>query len=186
MVGLDASSAGPPCCRGSWYVELVELCCVCGALFGRLCCVLVVVSMTVGRGRSVAVDLTVSADELAAERWFVGRRWPGGVRCVRCGSAASSMRGGRPMPYRCGDRSCDYMFGVKTGTFMHRSRLSLLRWRFFFGCVRGRLWEISPSEVSSVVGVSVPVAALALLKVQRAWRESGAWLPLSRADLGSL
>ena len=62
-------------------------------------------------------------DELAAEAWLVGRRWPDGVRCAHCDSAHIAERvNRRPQPYWCHD--CRRYFSVKTGSVMHRSPLS--------------------------------------------------------------
>ncbi|WP_428116373.1 transposase [Candidatus Poriferisodalis sp.] len=66
-------------------------------------------------------------DEAAAERWFVAQRWPNGMRCAHCDSADVCERKNRkPQPYRC--RTCRKDFGVKVGTVMHGSKLSLRTW----------------------------------------------------------
>ncbi len=45
------------------------------------------------------------SDERAAEEWFIARRWPDGVKCPHCASAAISVRENRkPMPFHC--RTC--------------------------------------------------------------------------------
>ena len=66
-------------------------------------------------------------DEVAAEAWLVGRRWPDGVRCAHCDSAHIAERvNRRPQPYWCHD--CRRYFSVKTCSVMHRSPLSCRVW----------------------------------------------------------
>ena len=66
-------------------------------------------------------------DDEAAERWFVGVRWPSGVGCPGCGS--ENVQGGckhATMPYRC--RGCRKKFSVRTGTVMQSSKLGYQTW----------------------------------------------------------
>ena len=63
----------------------------------------------------------------AAEQWFIKTRWPGGVRCPKCGSDNIQERPTRkPQPYRC--RSCRKDFSVKTGSIMQASNLGFRVW----------------------------------------------------------
>jgi len=59
-----------------------------------------------------------------------GIRWPDGVTCPHCGTvdAATKLHGAahRPGLYQC--NSCRGQFTVTTGTVMHRSRISLVKW----------------------------------------------------------
>lgn len=52
-------------------------------------------------------------------------RWPSGVLCVRC-SAAGPYRLSDRLAFQC--RDCRHHFTVKTGTFMHWSRLDAAVW----------------------------------------------------------
>ena len=63
----------------------------------------------------------------AAERWFVGLRWPNGIACVYCGSVAVAEQSSHPsMPLRC--RDCRKFFSVKTGTIMESSKMGYRKW----------------------------------------------------------
>ena len=66
-------------------------------------------------------------DDIAAEAWFEGRRWPNGPVCPHCDSGrVSKVASRRPMPYRC--RDCRKHFSVMSHTVMHASKLGAQTW----------------------------------------------------------
>ena len=70
-------------------------------------------------------------DEESARLWLESQVWPGGEPvCPHCGSPdrAKATPNMKPLPYWCGD--CREYFSVRTGTAMHRSRVSLRKWVF--------------------------------------------------------
>lgn len=56
---------------------------------------------------------------------LVTARWPSGVLCVRCSAAGPYSLSDR-LTFQC--RDCRHHFTVKTGTFMHWSRLDAAVW----------------------------------------------------------
>ena len=66
-------------------------------------------------------------DEAAAERRCFKARWPHEIACPPRQSANIGRRENRkPQPYHC--RACRRYFSVKTGTFLHASKLGLRTW----------------------------------------------------------
>ncbi len=66
-------------------------------------------------------------DDIAAEAWFEGRRWPNGPVCSHCASVrVSKVASRRPMPYRC--RDCRKHFSVMSHTVMHGSKIGAQMW----------------------------------------------------------
>jgi len=68
--------------------------------------------------------------------WLIHRlRWPQGVRCPRCGSAAVwAMREHGTVRYRC--KECRAHFSLRTGTLLEGSRLPLTKWVLAIGLFR--------------------------------------------------
>ena len=88
-----------------------------------------------------------------AEDWFVGIRWPNGVRCVRCLSDDIEHRASRkPAPYRC--RNCRRDFSVKTGTVMHGSNLALRLWAYGIYMMTTRGKGISSHQMAKDLGIT--------------------------------
>ena len=66
-------------------------------------------------------------NDAAAERWFIEKRWPDGIRCHYCGSGnVQSGAKHRTMPFRC--RNCRQRFSLRTGTVMQSSKLGYQTW----------------------------------------------------------
>ena len=74
-------------------------------------------------GRMAAA--AVAEIEAAAGDAMVAARWPDGVRCPACGTAAGPARPGRRV-WRC--RSCRSDFTVTAGTRLHASKAPLSAW----------------------------------------------------------
>lgn len=111
------------------------------------------------------------------EDWFIQRRWPGGVTCLRCAGPVRYVVNRRPTPFRCADRECGRQFSVKTGTFMAQSTMSLEQWRRAFSVLRGCLWSVGVGRLMRELRVTRPCASAVLVRVQRAVR-LGEWLPV--------
>ena len=92
-------------------------------------------------------------DDTAAEKWFVGQRWPNGVACPKCGSVnvkAGAKRKG--LPFRCREKGCDAPFSVKYGTFMQSSKLTYQEWLYALYLVATNLKGISSMKLHRELG----------------------------------
>ena len=107
-------------------------------------------------------------NEQNAERWFIRRRWPNGVRCAHCESRKISTHEDRPLPYRC--RSCWKYFSVKTNTVMHSSKLPLSKWAITFYMIMTYPKGISSIQLSKTIGVQQRTAWLMLHKIREVWQ----------------
>ena len=68
-------------------------------------------------------------DEASATLFFENLRWPQGVTCPRCRSKrVSRCKGGKPMPYRCLNRTCLKHFSVRTNSAVECSPIPLRKW----------------------------------------------------------
>src|SRR2546425_3087004 len=79
--------------------------------------------------RSVAMDIVKLADQFGSEdrarTYLERRRWPDGLKCLRCGSEKISRIEDRHQ-FDCD--SCRYQFSVTAGTIFHDSHLPLFKW----------------------------------------------------------
>ena len=113
-------------------------------------------------------------DNDAALRWFEEARW-GESRipdcCPSCGKSdkISVVPSGKPLPYWCGH--CRSAFSVKTGTVMHRSKISYQNW-----AIAIFLWTVSLKGVSSMqlyrhLGITQKSAHFMAHRLREAWTE---------------
>ena len=79
------------------------------------------------KGLSLRALFKMFPDSKTAEQWFIERRWPDGICCIRCGSlSVKTDCKHKTMPYRC--RDCDKRFSAKMGTVMEGSNLDYQVW----------------------------------------------------------
>ena len=103
-----------------------------------------------------------------AERWFVNRRWPKGVRCVRCESDNVQVRTTRkPQPFRC--RDCRKDFSVKTGTLLHNSKIPLSSWAIAFYLYSTNLKSVSSMKLHRDLGITQKSAWHMGHRIREAW-----------------
>lgn len=96
-------------------------------------------------------------DDLTAERWFEGRRWPNGPRCSHCGGDnIAKVRERRPMPYRC--RGCRRHFSVMSGTVMHGSKLGAQTWLLAIFLILSNSKGRSSVQLAADLGVTQKTA----------------------------
>lgn len=107
-------------------------------------------------------------DDVAAERWFEGQRWPDGARtCPECGSLRHSVTASRkPMPYRCLD--CHQYFSVKKGTVMESSKVGYQKWAVATYMMMTNLKGVSSMAVHRAIGVSQKTAWFMLHRIRAA------------------
>ncbi len=61
-----------------------------------------------------------------SKQWFIQKRWPNGIACIKCGSLRVSEVKHPTMDYRCKD--CRKHFSPKSGTIMEGSNLGYKKW----------------------------------------------------------
>ncbi len=113
-------------------------------------------------------------DDVAAEAWFVERRWPDGICCIRCDSKHIRIR--KPDPkrktpvYHCND--CKKDFTVKTGTIMHDSRLSLSKWAMAFYLFSTNLKGVSSMKLHRDLGITQKSAWHLAHRIRETWDDA--------------
>lgn len=92
-------------------------------------------------------------DDTACKAYLVRRRWPGGVRCPRCGSEKVWELHARPFHWLC--RNCSdqgYRFSVLVETIFEDTKIGLHRWfKVIYMMLTGRK-GVSSLEVQRVMG----------------------------------
>jgi len=100
-----------------------------------------------------------------AERWFVGRRWPKGVPCVRCDSDNVQVRPTRkPQPYRYRKD-----FSFKTNTVLHTSKIPLSSWPIAFYLFSANLKSVSSMKQHRDLGITQKSAWHTGHRIREAW-----------------
>ena len=123
------------------------------------------------RGKAMTIVEAVQkfSDEANAEAWFVERRWPNGIRCLRCDSDAIKPRkSSRKTPvYHC--NACKLDFTVKTDTIMHDSKLPLSTWALAFYLLSTSLKGISSIRMAEYLGVTQKTAWFLCHRIRETW-----------------
>ena len=94
-------------------------------------------------------------DDATAERWFIARRWPDGVRCPYCDS--DNVQTGtkhKSMPFRCRAKTCAKRFSAKTGTIMQSSKVGYQTWIFAMHLLTSNLEGISSMKLHLELGIT--------------------------------
>lgn len=84
-------------------------------------------------------------------------RWPGGVRCPRCGTDSVSRLKERKQ-FDCNEPSCRYQFSVTAGTVFHDSHLPLWKWFLAIYMVGESKKGISAKQLQRSLDVSYKTA----------------------------
>ena len=123
------------------------------------------------RGLSLAQLFTVFPDDDAAEAWFIGRRWPDGVRCPQCG--CDNVQDGARHPsqrFRC--RSCRSRFSARTGTILADSNVGFRNWIIAIYLMTTSLKGVSSMKLHRDLGVSQKTAWFMAHRIREAWNQS--------------
>lgn len=108
-------------------------------------------------GISLIEAVEIFNDPQSAEEWFIGRRWPDGVKCPSCKSDNIHNRKNRkPQPFLCLD--CRKDFSVKTDTIMHASKLSLGKWGLAIYLIATNLKGVSSMKLHRDLGITQKTA----------------------------
>ena len=114
--------------------------------------------------------------EEAATEWFESVVWADGRVCGHCDSDDTyEVKSGKPMPYRC--RTCKRYFGIKTGTVMARSSLSLRQWVYAIYLNCASLRGISAMALHRSIDVTYKTAWFMQQRVREAFAAEGPPVP---------
>ena len=129
-----------------------------------------------GKANRKGISLTAAvlhfSDEDRAEAWFVERRWPGGIRCLRCESGDIKPRArkpGRTPIYHCA--ACRFDFSVKTDTIMHDSKLSLGKWALAFYLYFTNLKGVSSMKLHRDLDITQKSAWHMAHRIRETWNK---------------
>ena len=121
------------------------------------------------KGISLVDAMKRFGDDAEAERWFVARRWPEGVRCAYCASdRITSRKPNRKTPtYHC--QACLKDFTVKTGGVMHDSKLPLGKWAVAFYLFSTNLKGVSSMKLHRDLGITQKSAWHMAHRIRETW-----------------
>ena len=119
-------------------------------------------------GISIIELFQMFPDDKAAREWFENIRWKDGRFCPLCGSTETVRRKNeKPLPYRC--KTCRNDFSVKTGTVMHRSKISLQKWAIGIYLMSTSLKGVSSMKLHRELGITQQAAWKMAHKIRTGW-----------------
>lgn len=114
------------------------------------------------------IELTERIDsEEKARKFLEEMRWPQGVRCPRCDHEHIS-RLKDYHKFECA--ACEYQFSVTSGTFMHKTRVSLRKWLYAVYLICESKKGISAKQIERTIGVSYPTAWHMMHRIREAMK----------------
>ena len=125
------------------------------------------------QGMTLTALFRMFPDDDAAEAWFVGRRWPDGVRCPQCG--CDNVQDGARHPsqrFRC--RGCRSRFSTRTGTVLADSNIGFRDWAIAIYLVTTSLKGVSSMKLHRDLGVTQKTAWFMLHRIREAWADQQA------------
>ena len=109
-------------------------------------------------------------DDATAEQWFIGQRWPNGVRCPFCDANTVRERKNRkPQPYHC--TTCRKYFSVKTGTLMQGSHLGFQTWALAFYLLATGIKGTSSMKLHRDLGITQKSAWHLAHRIRESWTD---------------
>ena len=120
------------------------------------------------KGMTLVEIMDLFPTEQAATEWFEATRWKDGRHCGHCGSTDTKpVPSAKPMPYWC--TSCRSYFSVRTGTPLHRSKVSLRKWAIAIYLEIASLKSVSSMKLHRDLGVTQKTAWFMLHRIREAW-----------------
>ncbi len=111
-------------------------------------------------------------DDDKCRRYLECLRWPDGVRCLRCESAAvSHLTSG---PFECG--SCGYQFSVTVATIFQDSHLPLSKWFMAVYLIAESKKGLSANQLKRMLDVSYKTAWYLCHRIRKAMQDESAEL----------
>ena len=121
------------------------------------------------KGISLVEAVQTFGDKAQAEDWFIKRRWPDGVRCVRCGGSSVTERPASQQRFWCKD--CRRSFSAKTGTLMEGSNLSYSQWAIAFFLYSTNLKGVSSMKLHRDLGITQKAAWHMAHRIRQSWSD---------------
>lgn len=119
------------------------------------------------KGISLVEAVKTFSNEEEAEDWFIQRRWPNGVNCVRCDSDKVTERKGKQQRFWC--KPCRRSFSVKTGTLMESSNLGFSKWALAFFLYSTNLKGVSSMKLHRDLGITQKAAWHMAHRIRASW-----------------
>ncbi len=116
-------------------------------------------------------------DEETCVCFLETKRWPNGVKCVKCNSRkimriTSKGKTGKPrFIYECSE--CQQQFSVKCGTLFHDSHVPLTKWFMAIAMICQAKKGISANQVGRTIGVSTKTAWYLCHRIREAMNTGG-------------
>lgn len=121
------------------------------------------------RGMSVTEQLTQFQSEEECHEHLAHLRWPGGVRCLRCGSSRIR-RIARRRQYEC--RACKYRFSAMVGTIFESSHIPLKIWFPAIHRICESKSRVSAHQLHKELGITYKSAWLMVRRIRENMRLS--------------
>ena len=109
---------------------------------------------------------TFSSEDVCKEKLFE-MKWPDGFTCPRCGNESHYIHKNRGL-YQC--KSCGYQASLTSGTIMHKTRISLVKWFWIIYMMGTDKRGISTLEISKKLELRYATAWLMVHKVRTAMK----------------
>lgn len=122
-----------------------------------------------GNPETLIEAIAYFANPQIAHDFFVGMRWPEGVRCPYCKGSAVSFYANRRV-YRCAP--CKKQFSVKVGTLFEDSPIGLEKWLPCVWLIVNAKNGVSSCEIARSLGVTQKSAWFMLHRVRAALKVS--------------
>ena len=120
------------------------------------------------RGLTLIELMDMLPNEPAAEQWMIDARWPGGIRCPRCGSDNVQERSAHPnLHHRC--RPCSRFFSAKTNTVMQHSKLGYRVWAIAIYLLVTNQKGVSSMKLHRDLGIPQTIAWHLAHTIRKAW-----------------
>ena len=122
------------------------------------------------KGISLIEAVQEFQNEADAEQWFIERRWPDGVRCIRCDGSKVTERPGKQQRFWC--RDCRRSFSVKKGTLLESSNLGYGKWAIAFFLYSTHLKGVSSMKLHRDLGITQKAAWHMAHRIRASWNQT--------------
>ena len=131
-----------------------------------------------GPGKSYRKGLTITQltamfpNNAVAKDWFIEKRWPNGLACIKCGSVRVSEVNHPTMDYRCKD--CRKHFSPRTGTVMQSSKMGYREWGIAIYLFATGIKGTSSMKLHRDLGITQKSAWFMAHRLRDAWSKKTA------------
>ncbi len=124
------------------------------------------------KGITVLELMDMFPDDKTAEKMFIDKRWPDGIRCAHCESERiiKYENSKNPMPFRCKD--CRKFFSVKTGTAMEASKIGYRKWAFAFYLMATNIKGVASMKLYRELGFTQKTAWFVNHRIRECWNNN--------------